>query len=146
MMKRTLFTIGYGNMLPEKFVAKLKENGITMVADVRRLASKSWNSRYRAGSIGMGTLLYEADIEYSHWHEFGNECGIDKYLAWLREPKPDEVLQELTFFIEDSIPSVWCLICCEKDVYKDGKVNCHRKYGADAMVKLLGDDWRVEHL
>lgn len=155
-MKR-LMTIGYGNSSPEKFLARLKDAGVAVVLDVRRKGSKSWNGKYNQGN-SMGSLLWGdmnkeiPEIEYGTWPSLANKFDeLWAYQRWLQS-KPTSTssaagfLSELQYKIKKNKDSAYCLLCAERDAYKDGKVNCHRVYVADALVELLGSEWEVKHL
>ena len=144
----TLFTIGYGNDPPEKFLARLKAAGVTVVLDVRRYNSKARLRCYDSGRrAGMSKLLAESDITYWEYSFFSNRNDtLLCYAAWLKSSCMCDAVELLANTISCIPSSAFCLLCAERDAYKDGEVNCHRVYVADALVKLLGAGWSVEHL
>jgi len=151
MMDKVLYTAGYGSDAPEAFLKRLTDAGVTVVLDVRRKGSKSWCLRYNQGrACGMEMLLFEANIGYREWWEFGNRFDeLSAYLEWLDVVMEGKYIEGRARVIEKNTGLVFCLLCSERDAYKDGKdgeVNCHRVYVADARVKGLGDGWSVEHI
>lgn len=152
MEKKILYSAGYGNQKPADFLARLKDAGVTVVMDVRRKGCKSWCGAYRHaigdGFGGMENLMKTAEIKYVDWSTLSNlHETVQEYKAWLDavlDGKRIELLvKEMNDYQEDE---VFCLLCAERDAYKDGAVNCHRVYVADALVKLLGDEWEVQHI
>lgn len=148
-MKKILYDAGYGNQKPLDFLKRLKDVGITLVLDVRREKSRSWTARYNTGDCGgMAMLMYECGILYVSQYLLGNEHDtLAGYKRWLETKSVGSYLQ----LISQSFRDRWgadqvCLVCCERHAYKDGEVNCHRKYVADALVKLLGPEWEVQHI
>lgn len=147
-MSKVLMTAGYGNQKPEDFVERLKDAGVTVVLDVRRKGSKSWNGKYNHGSFasGMAMLMRDAGILYGTWPVFGNAFDVlSAYSAWLAKSRSTQIL-DLSNRIGERPQAVFCLLCAERDAHKDGVVNCHRVYVADALVKLLGPEWTTVHL
>lgn len=160
-MGNVIYTIGYGNMAPDDFVAKLKEAGITYVLDVRRKGSRSWCSKYGRGS-SIGALLWGdhgreiPDIEYGTWGSFGNEFDkLEAYNEWLLRCRARS-LEYLASRLKVNPLSRYCLLCAEKDVYDSyipldtGEevfvTKCHRGCVAEALLAQLGEGWSVKHL
>lgn len=146
-MDKVLFTIGYGNSAPEDFLKRLNDAKITVVMDVRRKGSKSWCKAYHAGNA-MGKLIDCAGFWYRQWYFFGNRWDIlEVYRGWISKGRPLEVVKELAFRMNNSMKDdIICILCSERDAYKDGVVNCHRVYVADALVKVLDEGWTVKHI
>jgi len=149
---KKLFTIGYGSDIPEDFVKRLKDAGITAVLDVRREHSKSWCGSYKPGLRWMGKFLSDAGIGYGAWHSLGNNFdALWAYQEWL-ESKPTSTtsargyLTMLQYELKKGEDDVYSLLCSERKAYRGGKVNCHRVYVADALVAMLGEGWEVIHL
>lgn len=145
-MMKTLFTVGYGGIPPEMLIALLKEHKIDCVIDVRRYMSKAFLRAYWAGR-NMSALLQNEGIAYRHDYFLGNVYeSLQDYQSWLES---EEGIIAVKMAIKDMHQDVcYCLLCAEKYPYVANtmEVICHRKYVADAMVALLGDDWQVEHL
>lgn len=156
MMDRVIYTVGYGNMAPEEFVAKLKAAGITDVMDVRRKDSKGRLRAYDPGDGGgMEKLIKAADMRFTTEDQFGNEFvglpnALAQYKAWLGE-RTDMVwctAHGIFFFMRHSSNRKFCLLCgCGKPFEKDGKTpRCHRVYVAEALIEQLGAGWTGGHL
>lgn len=149
MSEKILYTIGYGDSMPEDFVTRLEDADISVVLDVRRKGSKSWNRKYNHGSdaSGMAMLLRNGGMLYGTWPVLGNPFDrLDAYVDYLSKDRQLANIEKLVRLVEERSDDVICLLCCERDAYKDDEVNCHRVYVADALVKLLGDGWEVCHL
>ena len=151
-MCNILYTAGYGNDAPEKFLARLKAAGVTVVLDVRREGSKSWCGAYRWGCGngfgGMEQLLRVAKIRYYAWQVFGNHFSeLSMYRHWLSEHIFFEVTK-MSREIAQNDSEIPCLLCAEGNPFeKDGVTpRCHRVYVADALVKILGPEWSVCHI
>lgn len=151
---RILFTAGYGNSSPEDFLERLKKAGVTVVLDVRRSGSKSWNGKYNQG-YSMRGLVENKSIEYWPLPYLSNNYDtLEAYNSWLDSQTMREEADLLSAIIEDDyLGHTLCILCAERDAYKaphPGRlyfvVNCHRVYVADALAKLLGDDWSVKHI
>lgn len=147
---KQIMTAGYGNLVPEEFVAMLKEAGVTIVRDIRRKGSKSWNGRYnQGGACGMNMLMHENDIEYQAWPKLGNNYDtLEAYGHWLERARRWEI-EQLAAGIESALgPDRLCLICSEgKPFEADGVTpRCHRVYVAEALVAELGEGWSVKYL
>ena len=143
-MSKVLYTIGYGNSKPEDFMARLKKAGVTVVLDVRRDGASSWCNSYHQGHQ-MRLLLYP-DIKYLASSSLGNKYDtLDAYKKWINTGGWVEIESREGIF-DDYAGETICLLCAERDAHKDGEVNCHRVYVADALVKLLGDEWEVKDI
>jgi len=147
-----LFTAGYGNDAPDKFLERLKDAGIDQVIDVRKTGG-AWSGCYKAykGKIhskGISRWLFRhCQIRYTWFPELGKpkEMPLSQYeTSVLDSAEGKKSLQIAQYWIHER--NVPCLLCCEREAYKDGEVNCHRAHVADALAKQLGDDWEVVHL
>jgi len=146
-----VYTAGYGNRAPDEFRKLLVDAGITHVLDVRRTG----RGRLRAYDTGDGmrNTMKESGIIYSHWPRLANYSR--SLLAYKRSLYSYDAKDQL-----DSLAGGWfwgrkpeerdCIICCEKYAYVNGKVNCHRVYIANALVRRIrkqsGEEWEVKHL
>lgn len=144
---KIIYTAGYGNDVPEKFLGRLKAAGVTVVLDVRREGSKSWCNSYHYGKA-MERFLGE--IKYGLWPSLANHFDVlEAYKEWLESPPTESTsargfLTEMQYLMNRD--DIFCFICAERDAIKDGVVNCHRVYVADALVNLLGNEWSVIHI
>ena len=149
MMGKTIWTCGYGNMATDDFVKKLKDAGVTIVLDVRRKGSKSWNGKYNHGystrlTVGRGDINYEELPHLANVYD-----TLDAYREWLNIRAGKEEIELLAAQIEDDhLDDTLCFLCSEGKPYeKDGVTpRCHRVYVAEALVDQLGEGWRCVHL
>lgn len=142
-----IFTIGHSARTLEVFIRLLKENGVTMVADIRTIPRSRYNPQFNQESLP--SALKEADIGYIHIARLGG----------LRHPRPDspnggwrnasfrgfadymqtadfeEGLRELAGLAEKETV---VLMCAEAVPWR-----CHRSLIADA---LLVRGIKVEHI
>ena len=143
-MGNVLYTCGYGGRKPEDFIALLKDNGIQCVIDVRRWRSGAFIQKYRPGN-DMRDFLREQNITYSHDYWLSNEYDLlVDYRRWIKTVEGFNTLKLTARDMCDNV--VYCILCAEKAVFKEGLVNCHRVYVAEELVKLLGEGWEVKHL
>ncbi len=150
-MMDKLYTIGYGNQKPDDFLARLTDAGVNVVLDVRREESGAWCTQYRWGmGNGMDDLMIASGILYLWAPELANTClNLDDYAWWISTSEGKvkvRALYDEILSYRINPDNVFCILCTERNAYKDGVVNCHRVYVADALVKLLGEDWDVVHL
>ena len=142
----TIYTIGYGNDSPDKFLARLKAAGIDYVIDVRRANTKSWCGKYIPTKIR--AWLDSVDIAYIQSSVFGNgfDC-LSEYAEYLANVRYMQfAISWLVFDIRKlRYGERPCLLCSEKLAYmKTGEVNCHRVYLAAELAKKA--DCEVVHL
>lgn len=157
-MGKVIFDIGYGSDSPEAFLKRLKDAGVTIVLDVRYYQAARLGC-YRATGYddrGMAALLagepedpiWEG-IEYIWCPELGKpkEIALDDYVQCVLETETNKKILKVALYRIGGHKAP-CLLCSEGNPFeKDGvKPRCHRVYVADALVKLLGDEWEVKHL
>jgi len=144
-----IYTAGYANRTPEQFRKLLAAVDIVIVVDVRREGSRARISAYIPGKPMERTLksIYNdpGGIRvYRTAYELGN------YESDLSDYSLDGKDRPLEFITEWASAVNVCIICCERDAYKNGEVNCHRVYVADAVVaklrEMTGEEWEVIHL
>ncbi|MDR7038429.1 uncharacterized protein (DUF488 family) [Methylobacterium sp. BE186] len=147
-MSKTLFTIGYEGLDPERLRGALKEAEIGLLADVRAVA----NSRKRGFSKGaLRAGLEEAGLGYAHLRELGTpkagrEAARAHDAALMRRIYCEEVLDTadgglaLEALAEMAARQPVCLLCFERDPER-----CHRRVLAErlaghgfAVVDLFG--------
>ncbi len=136
-MGKTLFTIGYEGLDPERLTAALGDAGVGLLADVRAVA----NSRKRGFSKGaLGTSLREAGLGYAHLRSLGTpksgrQAARAGDAALMRRIYCEEVLDtaagiaaldELAALAE---ASPICLLCFERD-----PAGCHRRVLAERLA------------
>ncbi len=133
---KTLFTIGYEGLDPERLTAALKDAGVAVLADVRAVA----NSRKRGFSKGaLSAGLREAGIGYEHLRALGTPK------AGRQAARADDAALMRTIYCEEVIDTAdgalaldaleklaaerpICLLCFERD-----PANCHRRVLAERL-------------
>ena len=134
------FTIGYGGMSPDQFLATLRENRIAAIADVRLWPHRASMGSYVLGKSpekGIQRLLAEGGIHYHSLVELGNvflqfEDWQGRYRQLLAAS--GNLLTERLL----NIPERCCLLCVEKQ-----PVHCHRLIIAEFLIRRGHE---VEHL
>ncbi|GJE69563.1 DUF488 domain-containing protein [Methylorubrum podarium] len=148
-MRKTLFTIGYEGLTPERLHAALKEANVSVLADVRAVA----NSRKRGFSKGaLKAGLTEAGLGYAHFRglgtpKSGREAARAHDAGLMRRIYCEEVLDTadgglaLDALAELAARQPVCLLCFERD-----PARCHRRVLAERLaprgfetVDLYGD-------
>lgn len=148
-MRKTLFTIGYEGLTPERLHAALKAADVSLLADVRAVA----NSRKRGFSKGaLKAGLLEAGLGYAHFRglgtpKSGREAARADDAGLMRRIYCEEVLDTadgglaLDALAELAAERPICLLCFERD-----PARCHRRVLAERLaprgfetVDLYGD-------
>lgn len=148
-MRKTLFTIGYEGLTPERLHAALKAAEVSLLADVRAVA----NSRKRGFSKGaLKAGLAEAGLGYAHFRglgtpKSGREAARADDAGLMRRIYCEEVLDTadgglaLDALAELAAERPICLLCFERD-----PARCHRRVLAERLaprgfetVDLYGD-------
>ena len=136
-MSKTLFTIGYEGLDPERLTAALRGAGVLVLADVRAVA----NSRKRGFSKGaLKAGLEEAGVGYAHLRTLGTpkagrQAARADDAALMRRIYCAEVLDTAdggTALDElDALARVapTCLLCFERD-----PARCHRRVLAERLA------------
>ncbi|QDI82542.1 DUF488 domain-containing protein [Methylorubrum populi] len=148
-MRKTLFTIGYEGLSPERLHAALKAADVAVLADVRAVA----NSRKRGFSKGaLKAGLVEAGLGYEHFRglgtpKSGREAARAHDAGLMRRIYCEEVLDTadgglaLDALADLAAERPVCLLCFERD-----PARCHRRVLAERLaprgfetVDLYGD-------
>ena len=148
-MRKTLFTIGYEGLSPERLHAALKAADVAVLADVRAVA----NSRKRGFSKGaLKAGLVGAGLGYEHFRSLGTpksgrEAARAHDAGLMRRIYCEEVLDTadgglaLDALAELAAERPVCLLCFERD-----PARCHRRVLAERLaprgfeaVDLYGD-------
>lgn len=148
-MRKTLFTIGYEGLTPERLHAALKAADVSLLADVRAVA----NSRKRGFSKGaLKAGLLEAGLGYAHFRglgtpKSGREAARADDAGLMRRIYCEEVLDTadgglaLDALADLAAERPICLLCFERD-----PARCHRRVLAERLaprgfetVDLYGD-------
>lgn len=148
-----LYTVGYGGKTPTVLVCQLADAGVEYVVDVRRHDSRAFAGYYFPGLPWIGQTLQA--FKYRHSAVFGNyfqtedSDGLDEYAVSMSEPD-DAMAMDITEAAVLAKYQVTCFLCSCKLPYKNGVVDCHRVYVAEAVAKRLevmtGEGWSIEHL
>lgn len=135
-MAKTLFTIGYEGLDPERLTAALKDAGVARLTDVRAVA----NSRKRGFSKGaLKATLEEAGLGYDHLRSLGTpkagrQAARANDAALMRKIYCEEALDTaegglaLDQLVELANSSPICLLCFERDPER-----CHRRVLAERL-------------
>ncbi|ACB82472.1 MULTISPECIES: DUF488 domain-containing protein [Methylorubrum] len=148
-MRKTLFTIGYEGLSPDRLHAALKAADVAVLADVRAVA----NSRKRGFSKGaLKAGLVEAGLGYEHFRSLGTpksgrEAARAHDAGLMRRIYCEEVLDTadgglaLDALADLAAERPVCLLCFERD-----PARCHRRVLAERLaprgfetVDLYGD-------
>mgnify|MGYP005993169311 CR=1 FL=1 len=148
-MRKTLFTIGYEGLSPERLHAALKAADVAVLADVRAVA----NSRKRGFSKGaLKAGLVGAGLGYEHFRSLGTpksgrEAARAHDAGLMRRIYCEEVLDTadgglaLDALADLAAERPVCLLCFERD-----PARCHRRVLAERLaprgfetVDLYGD-------
>lgn len=135
-MAKTLFTIGYEGLDPERLTVALKDAGVARLTDVRAVA----NSRKRGFSkSALKAGLEEAGLGYDHFRSLGTpkagrQAARAHDAALMRKIYCEEVLDTadgglaLDQLIELAEGAPVCLLCFERD-----PAGCHRRVLAERL-------------
>ncbi|KQP09660.1 hypothetical protein ASF28_00275 [Methylobacterium sp. Leaf99] len=135
-MRKTVFTIGYEGLDPERFTMALTDAGVGTLADVRAVA----NSRKRGFSKNaLKAGLHAAGLAYDHARTLGTpkagrQAARADDAALMRKIYCEEVLDTadgslaLDALCDLAVRSPTCLMCFERD-----PARCHRRVLAERM-------------
>lgn len=144
---KVIFTIGYESLKTEDFIARLKENDIEILVDVREIP---WSRKRDFSKSQLENLIGQYDIKYIHIQKFGSPSVLRKkvrednnYKQFFIEYKNylKTQIDELRKFHEILEKSVCCLMCFEKNVEI-----CHRKIIVSEIKKLHNNGLKIIHL
>ena len=123
--KPDLFTIGHSNLAAERFVALLKEAGVTAVADVRSVPFSRWCPWFsaralaeRLGQDGIGYLAFGNSLGGRPRDPTLYSDGIADYEAMAASPEFRAGLEQL---LHTMTHHRVCLLCAERE-----PLDCHR--------------------
>jgi len=134
---KTLFTIGYEGLDPERLTAALRAADVAVLADVRAVA----NSRKRGFSKGaLKAGLEDAGLGYTHLRALGTpkagrEAARADDAALLRKIYCEDVLESadgiaaLDELVTLAGRAATCLFCFERD-----PARCHRRLLAERLA------------
>ena len=137
-MPKTVFTIGYEGLDPERLRDALTSAGVARLADVRAVA----NSRKRGFSKGaLGRFLVESGLAYDHLRALGTpksgrQAARANDPALMRRIYCEEVLDTadgglaLDALVDLAGDAPTCLLCFERDPRL-----CHRRVLTERLAE-----------
>ena len=154
------YTVGYGGLKPERFLALVKELGVKVVADVRRYP---WSKLEFYAGERLRASLSEVGVEYAWFGELGA-------LGLARSYRPGEDITctgsptfraYVHYLVSD--PRALAALARLRDAAAQGRTplvlcrerkpeHCHRQFVADALVAMevrvvhVVGEQRIEHL
>lgn len=143
-----LFTIGYEGLNKTQFLSHLTDNGVDLVADIRKLPI----SRKKGFSkSALMETLSENSIEYQNFRELGAPKEIRDELY--KSGNYSRFFRQYMNVISDNfthLKSIYsflnsgknvALLCFERDPQK-----CHRSVVAKEIQKIDGDGLSIKHI
>lgn len=147
-MPATIWTIGHSNRDCGEFLDLLREQGIELLADVRRFPASRRFPHFNRENLERS--LEEVGIAYRHFGELGGRRGeraknspntawrveaFNTYADHMDTPEFQQALDELTALAEEQRAAI---MCAEAVPWR-----CHRRLIADALI-VRG--WTVEDI
>jgi uncharacterized protein (DUF488 family) len=143
----TFFTIGYEGVEIGNWINKLKDNGVSLIIDVRE---KPISRKRGFSKKSLNYFLQDNGISYIHLSDLGSPTEIrnelyetnnyplffKKYLSHLCKQ-----VDALSLIVEKSINKKTCLMCFERDPLK-----CHRSVITDYLLARYPEEMQVKHL
>jgi uncharacterized protein (DUF488 family) len=136
--KQNIYTIGHSKHPIADFIAMLKQNGIEIVADVRRFPRSRFNPQYNTGKLKES--LQKEDIEYFWMSELGGrrdpvpgtentgwkEEAFQGYADHMQTSEFERGLAQLMIHAKTRKTAY---LCAESDYH-----SCHRRLISDALT------------
>lgn len=143
----TLFTIGHSTRSLETFLALLRSNEITLLADVRRMPQSRRHPHFSRQALARS--LEGAGIGYRHFESLGGvrdpapgspnaalgNPAVRGYADHMATAEFAAALEELTTLARGMRVAIMCAEASPRD--------CHRLLLSDALVAR---GWKVEHI
>ncbi len=134
---QVIFSIGHSTRTLQEFISLLKENGVTLVADIRTIPRSRHNPQFNEDSLPV--TLKEAGIGYTHMKGLGGlrhplkdsvntAWRNDSFRGFADYMQTPEFIENLSFLIELAKRDTICLLCAEAVPWR-----CHRSLIADAL-------------
>lgn len=147
--RTVLFTIGYEGISLEEYLVRLLKNDVKVLVDVRNNPlsmkygfTKSQLKKY-CGSLGIEYVhIPEVGIHGDQRQELNTQSDYDKLFAAYRQnnlPKTTEHQQQILEFLMRH--KRIALTCFEANICQ-----CHRKHLAEAIQKLPGFTYELQHI
>lgn len=143
--KKEIYTIGYQEKSLEDFLARIIDNKINVVIDIRY----NPNSRRKGFSKNkLASHLQEKNVKYYHYKDLGTPPPIRKkaieknnHMIVINKWKAmiDEKLELLKNLKNHFIDDIICFMCYEKDA-----THCHRSIVVQTYGSLTGT--KIIHL
>lgn len=147
MADNQVLTVGHSNLEAEKFIGLLQDQGVELLADVRRFPGSRhvpWTK-----SEKLAALLADAGIRYLHLESLGGRRKpIDKspndgwrvrqFQGYADHMNSDEFDTGFENLEDEARAQLVAMMCAEAQWWR-----CHRRLIAD---KLVVSGWRVLHL
>ncbi|HET8523331.1 MAG TPA: DUF488 domain-containing protein [Thermomicrobiales bacterium] len=142
-----IFTIGHGSRNWEEFVALLQENGIEVVADIRRFPGSRAHPQF--GQQQMAEALGRVGIEYVHLPELGGRrpaTANSPNTSW-RNPSFRGYADYMeTDAFREGIDRLTALARARRTAYMCSETvwwRCHRSMVSDYLQSLGWEVWHI---
>jgi len=144
-IENEIYTIGHSSRQLESFTELLEENGIELLADVRRFPGSRRYPHFNAGALNES--LSELGIAYRHFEALGGRRGkpaddspsrgwrVEAFAAYADFMGTDEFRTALHELEQEARQRRTAIMCAEAVPWR-----CHRRLIADALT-VRG--WRV---
>jgi len=147
--KTVLFTIGYEGISLEEYLIRLLKKDVKVLVDVRNNPlsmkfgfSKSQLKRY-CESLGIAYVhLPEVGIQSEQRQELNTQTDYDKLFASYRERNLTNTVGAQTTILNLLKENKRIALTC----FEANICQCHRKHLAEAIEKLPGFEYEVEHI
>jgi uncharacterized protein (DUF488 family) len=144
-----LFTIGYEGISVEEYINKLIINDVKVLCDVRK---NPLSMKYGFSKSQLKTICNSINIEYIHFPELGidsdkrRELNCQNDYNLLFEHYRSKILPQaidIQKYLLDLLKNKQriALTCFESNIDQ-----CHRKYLAEALIKLSNDSYKIKHI
>lgn len=147
--KTVLFTIGYEGISLEEYLVRLLKNDVKVLVDVRNNPlsmkygfSKSLLKR-NCENLGIAYMHFpEVGIQSEQRQELNNQNDYDKLFTVYRKNNLSKTIKAQTDILDLLKQNKRIALTC----FEANICQCHRKHLAEAIEKLPGFDYEVEHI
>ena len=147
--KTILFTIGYEGISLEEYLGRLLKNDVKVLVDVR---NNPMSMKYGFSKSQLKIFCTNLGIEYVHIPEVGiqseqrqelnNQNDYDKLFTVYRKNNLSKTIKAQTDILDLLKQNKRIALTC----FEANICQCHRKHLAEAIEKLPGFDYEVEHI